>query len=229
MGAISGIRASKARLSLNKNLKDVENLLALHTFVGGTKKGRRHGLEALNKAAIVLITAFWEAYCEDIAAEALAHIVEHSKTADRLPNELKKQLAKELKTAQHELEVWKIADSGWKKYLSDRLDLLKEKRNRDLNTPKAAQVEELFHRSLGVVKISAGWSWKNMTPSGAAHKLDKYVTLRGVIAHRGSGSQSVKKSDVTNFFKFVGRLAANTGRDVNKHVRMVTEKPLWQR
>ena len=38
-------------------------------------RGRRYHLEVLNKSAIVLVTSFWEAYCEDIAAEGLAHIV----------------------------------------------------------------------------------------------------------------------------------------------------------
>jgi hypothetical protein len=33
----------------------------------------------LNKSAIVLLTAFWEAYCEDLAAEALNHVGDHRK------------------------------------------------------------------------------------------------------------------------------------------------------
>src|SRR5438309_5226988 len=113
---------SGARKSFDRNLGDIKRLVALHSMVGGTGAGRRYGLEVLNKSAIVLITAYWEAYCEDIAAEALAHIVAHARSSDVLPNELKKQLAKELKQAPHELELWKIADRGWKKYLSDRLE-----------------------------------------------------------------------------------------------------------
>jgi hypothetical protein len=64
---------SEAQKSLDANLKEIERLLALHTMVGGKTKGRRYGLEVLNKSAIVLITAYWEAYCEDIAAEAGRH------------------------------------------------------------------------------------------------------------------------------------------------------------
>ena len=128
-----------------------------------------------------MVTAYWEAYCEDIAAEAVAHIVKHTKSSSLLPEELKKQLAKELKAAPHELEVWKIADRGWEKYLSDRLEQLKEKRNRELNTPKTAQIDDLFFKALGIKTISASWKWKRMSANQAGAKLDKYVTLRDFV------------------------------------------------
>jgi hypothetical protein len=124
---------SKARSSLDENLGDIDVLLALHSMTGGDAPGRRYGLEVLNKSAIVLITACWEAYCEDLASEALAHIVKFSKSSDALPDELKRQIAKEIKGAQHELEVWKVADDGWKLYLTSRLGKLTEERNRRLN------------------------------------------------------------------------------------------------
>src|SRR5215831_424437 len=141
---------SEAQKSLDANLKEIERLLALHAMVGGETKGRRYGLEVLNKSAIVLITAYWEAYCEDIAAEALAHIVIHARSSNVLPNELKKQLAKELKQAPHELELWKIADGGWKNYLRDRLEKLREERNRKINTPKTDQIDLLFRQAVGI-------------------------------------------------------------------------------
>jgi RiboL-PSP-HEPN len=220
--------SSKARKSLDANVKDIGTLLALHAMVGGTAKGRRYGLEVLNKSAIVLITAYWEAYCEDIAAEALAHIVKHARSSDALPNELKRQLAKELKDALHELEVWKIADRGWKKYLSERLERLKEKRNWDFNTPKTEQIDRLFLQAIGITKISSSWKWpKKMTVKRATEKLDKYVTLRGTIAHRGKDSTSVKKAQAEDYLGFVQRLAGKTGGAVNSHVKGITRKALW--
>jgi RiboL-PSP-HEPN len=218
---------SQARKSLHANLEDIRRLLELHSLVGGKGVGRRHRLEVLNKSAIVLITAYWEAYCEDIAAEALAHIVKNAKSSAALPNELKKLLAKELKAGLNELEVWKIADSGWKKYLGDRLDLLKERRNWDLNTPKTDQIDKLFLHALGIEKISNSWGWKGMAVAQSSRKLDKYVALRGAIAHRGKGSATVKKSHVSDYFDFVQNLAGRTGGAVNKHVKAITNKRLW--
>ena len=81
--------ASRARQAFDRNVKDVQRLLQIHANVGGDAQGRRFGLEVLNKSAIVLITAIWEAYCEDLAAEALDHLVTNATSGSSLPKELK--------------------------------------------------------------------------------------------------------------------------------------------
>lgn len=83
--------ASQARSAFDQNAKDIKRLLSIHADIGGDSKGRRYGLEVLNKSSIVLITAFWEAYCEDIASEALQHLVTFSPSGLALPKELKKK------------------------------------------------------------------------------------------------------------------------------------------
>jgi len=54
------------------------------------------------------------------------------------------------KADQHDLAVWSLADGGWRQVLMDRLDGLREARNRRLNTPKAGQIDDLFFRALGI-------------------------------------------------------------------------------
>lgn len=185
-------------------------------------------MEVLNKSAIVLITSYWEAYCEDIAAEGLQHIVDHAPDAADLPKDLRKQIAKELERDLNDLAVWEIADDGWRDYLRKRLAALQEERNRKLNTPKASNIDDLFMKALGITKISDSWRWATkMTVARARNKLDKFVTLRGAIAHRGADSKSVRKAQVTDFFDFVQKLASKTGGKVNRHVRLITGKPLW--
>ena len=202
--------------------------LELHAQVGGDAPGRRYNLEVLNKSAIVLITAFWEAYCEDVAAEGLAHIVEHAKSASALPLELRKQIARDIRKDPNEIEAWKIADDGWRKYLADRFSELKEHRDRRLNTPKTANINELFRSAVGIEAMSNNWRGpKKMTAKRAGEKLDRFVELRGSIAHRGQSATSVKKSQVVDYFDFAKTLAERTGGVVNAHVRKVTGKPLW--
>ncbi|MES0166209.1 HEPN domain-containing protein [Mesorhizobium sp. M0027] len=221
--------ASKARTAFDKNAGDIRRLLELHQQVGGEARGRRYGLEVLNKSAMVLITAFWEAYCEDIASEGLESIVNNAKSADSLPTELKKIVAKKIKSNTHELEVWKVADDGWRQYLKEHLSELKEARDRRLNTPKSPQIDELFNSALGIEKISNSWSFaKNMTAKRASEKLDKYVSLRGAIAHRGKHDTSITKANVTDYFEFVTSLVSRTGGIVNRHVKRTTGKPLWK-
>lgn len=219
--------ASKARKAFDKNAEDIDRLMEIHRDLGGDGPGRRYRLEVLNKSAIVLITAFWESYCEDIAAEALNHIVKHSKSVDSLPKNIRKIVAKELKQDANELAVWSLAGKGWRKLLKDRLEKLQEQRNRKLNTPKAGNIDQLFLDAVGIKEMSTSWTWPKMTVVHARKKLDDYVTLRGGIAHRGAASQSCKKKEVDDYFAFVKRLVGKTGGRVNSHVKNVTGKGLW--
>jgi hypothetical protein len=219
---------SKARKAFDSNAQDIQRLLELHGDIGGKGRGRKYGLEVLNKSAIVLITAFWEAYCEDVAAEALDHLINHAKTSEALPDELKKEIAKKLKAEKHELEIWKISDDGWRTYLKDHRDEMKEARDRRLNTPKTAQIDELFKSAVGLKKISSAWFWaRKMNSERASKKLDKFVELRGAIAHRGKHETSVTKANVTDYFDFTKSLVSKTGGRVNSHVKKATGKGLW--
>lgn len=219
---------SKARKRYGDNALDVERLLKLHAESGGTSPGRRRGLEVLNKSAIILITSFWEAYCEDIAAEGLEHIVKHGASSDSLPIAIRQSIAKDLKADPNELSVWSLCGEGWKQVLKDRLERLQEQRNKRLNTPRTQNIDDLFLLALGLSSISSSWRWaRKMTVTRARKKLDKYVTLRGEIAHRGASAKSVTKAQVEDYFDFIKRLVTKTDSTVNLHARKVTGKLLW--
>jgi hypothetical protein len=217
---------SKAELAFQKNCADVDQLLKIHSDLGGTGPGRRK-LEVLNKSSVVLVTAIWEAYCEDVAAEALQYVVRHTKDAGKLPKELRKVVAKELKADLNEVAIWQIADKGWRKVLTGRLSTMQEERNRQLNTPKTNQIDDLFERALGLAEISRSWHWGRMSAGRASEKLDEFVTLRGAIAHRGSGSGSVTKHAVDDYYEHVKRLVAKTDARVGDVVKEVTGKAPW--
>lgn len=219
--------ASQARKAFDQNLKDVEQLLKIHADKGGFVQGRRFGLEVLNKSAIVLITAFWEAYCEDLAAEALKHLVSKARSGSSLPKELKKKLASDIKKDPNDLAMWDLADAGWKKRASEKLNMLMTERNRRLNTPKTAQINELFADSIGLPNISTIWYWKGMSAAQASRKLDDFVDLRGAIAHRGSTASSVRKLQVTEYLGHIKQLVSMTGGHVSTHVETATGRPLW--
>ena len=219
--------ASKAREAFDRSAEDVERLLEIHQDLGGDAQGRRYRLEVLNKSAIVLITAIWEAYCEDIAAEALDHIVNHVREASSLPKELKKRIAKEIKGDPNEIAIWDLADGGWKRRVKARLAALTVERNRKLNTPKSDSIDQLFVESIGLPAVSDAWRWRKMKTRTARKKLDDYVTLRGGIAHRGKGTSSCKKAQVEDYFDHVKRLVAKTGGKVNTFVRRLTGTSLW--
>lgn len=218
--------ASNARSAFDQSKHDVDRLLEIHSKLGGSEQGRRYQLEVLNKSAIVLITAIWEAYCEDIVAEGIEHLVKHAKDASALPKGIKKAIAKELKSDQHELAVWQVADNGWRTFLQSRLTQMNEARARKLNAPKTDNLDILFSDGLGIDEISKAWKWAKMSPAQAAKKLDDYVNLRGEIAHRGAGQKSVTKSHVYDFLNHVERLVRKTGKQVNKCVKDATGKEM---
>src|SRR5438067_4776739 len=84
-------------------------LLELHTEKTGTKPGRRFGVEILNKSAIVLVTACWEAFLEDCVSEAFAFMLAEVPDHSHLPKGLLKATAKLLKDDPNEIKVWDLA------------------------------------------------------------------------------------------------------------------------
>lgn len=218
---------SRARKAFDENIEDVERLLKIHGEIGGEEKGRRYGLEVLNKSGIVLITAIWEAYCEDLAAEALEHLVTNVSSAAHLPKELKKKIVSDIKSDKNELAMWDLADTGWQARVRARLASLNVERSWNLNTPKADQIDKLFDAALGLQSVSGAWCWKKMSVTTAKQKLDDLVTLRGAIAHRGSSSRSVSKVQVKDYLNHVKQLVAKTGGRVNTFVKQATGNPLW--
>ena len=66
-----------------------------------------------------------------------------------------------------------------------------------------------------------------MSTEQAKVKLDKYVTLRGAIAHRGTGAKSCTKVQVRDYFSHVKRLVGKTGGMVDFRVKRITGSRLW--
>src|SRR4051812_72765 len=58
------------------NMRETQRLMEIHTEVAGGGPGRKHDVEVLNKSAIVLSVACWEAFVEDLAELALRAIVD---------------------------------------------------------------------------------------------------------------------------------------------------------
>lgn len=218
---------SAARKAFDASCQDIDRLLKVHTDLGGKAPGRRYGLEVLNKSAVVLITAFWEAYCEDLASEALQHLVSHAIAADQLPEALRKQVAKELIRDPHELAVWQVAGDGWRQVLQARLAALKTDRDRKLNTPRTSNINELFEQAVGIQKISTSWLVAGHKAASAATRIDHFVTLRGEIAHRGKALRSVRRTDVVEYYELVKMIASKTGGRVNTTVKAATGSSLW--
>jgi hypothetical protein len=88
---------SRASDIFSESFKEVASLRDIHEKLTGTGPGYRPGMEVLNKSAIVLLCAIWEAYCEDVADESLSHLLAQSSDYSMLPKVLQKRVAKNLR------------------------------------------------------------------------------------------------------------------------------------
>jgi hypothetical protein len=68
-----------------------------------------------------------------------------------------------------------------------------------------------------------------MSSENACTKLNKYVSLRGEIAHRGRAARSCRKPQVEDYFAFIKRIVVQTETSVSGYVRKLTGRSPWPR
>lgn len=218
---------SNARKTLEANKDDLDRLWEFHEQEAGIKPGRKYNVDVLNRAAVVMVCAAWEAYCEDIVAEAIAIIVQDCNDPAKLPIYLKTHIAKQVKTSPHDHAPWDMAGDGWRTVVRTNASSATKKLTGSWNTPKTTQVNDLFATSLGIVDISSNWAWAKNSPDATKVKLDELVSLRGEIAHRLKPADSVHKKDGTDFYEIVCRLADIIDAEVHLVINMATTKTYW--
>lgn len=214
------------RSLLDDAVPDIERLIEFHAKETGSAPGRRRpDIQVVSRSAVVLICAYWEAFCEDLAAEALHHLADNASDGNSLPTDLKKTIKRILldeKKQKDELAIWRLAGDGWQTVLRDRADLLVNDDDRSLNTPKHVQVRAFFSENVGIANITTSWKWHKNDMERTTKRLDEFVTLRGAIAHRGSPQGGVLKKHATDGLDLVLRLAKASAKAVSDHLKKHT-------
>ena len=204
--------------SLNSNLADVRRLLQIHRNVAGNERGRKYGVEVLNKSAIVLLVACWEAYVEDLAKASFDRLLDAASNHSVFPMTVLTRASKPLKDSSDERAVWDLAGSGWRQVVETHRDTTLEKYVDRLNTPSAKNIDELFTSLLGIKSLSKSWSWSRLSSGKAVEKLSSLIDVRGQIAHRVEATESVRKGYVTSSADMISRLAVCSHNRVVKHL-----------
>ena len=206
------------------NLAEVEQLLGIHTALVGGGPGRKRNVEVLNKSAIVLVVACWEAFVEDLASAALLFMIENASNHLIFPKSVLERVGSKFSG----MNAWQLSGDGWKQALHDNYTEILAKTTGTLNTPRTAQIDELFLKTIGISKISGYWKWKGRNQLGSVTAIDALVTLRGSIAHRVQHSRSVRKKHVSDAVELISRLAAKSTNGVRTHVHACTGKYPWK-
>jgi hypothetical protein len=215
--------------SLVDNTKEVNLLTDIHSKIAGKDPGRKTGVEVLNKSAVVLLVACWESYVEELAAHAFSIMLKYAKQPSIFPTKVLTLASKEIKNDSDETRVWQLAGKGWKDILEQHKDNTLKKHLSVFNTPKTANINNLYLDLLGVKRISKDWNWATITSQKAEAKLDAIIALRGQIAHEVKTTESVHKELVVKYSHFIKRLAGLMSNSVADHMQSRTGKDPWVR
>lgn len=207
------------------NVKEVDHLSDIYAAVAPPGPGRKHKVAVLHKSGIVLLVACWEAFVEDLAGNGLAFVIQHAPDHSLIPEDVRERIANRLQGKR----AWDLAGDGWKQACRDHLKEVLARTIGNLNTPKTAQVDEVFEKVLGLRQISSKWSWRGRSTRATNNALDELVSLRGSIAHRVSAARNVRKSDVAEAREFLSRLAVKSHNAVNRHIASILGDPPWEK
>ena len=210
---------TEARVSFETNLEDVRHLFSFHTTLGGPGPGKKDpNLDVLTRSAFVMTTAFWEAYCEDVVIEVVKRLASDLKSPDQLPNGLKSHIAKTIAKDQHDHAPWKLAGNEWRQVVRDDIANVTKSEDRRLGGPSSTPVIDFFREMLGIKNISEAWRWSKNSPVDSRRRLDDYIQVRNLIAHRGSLSKTLRKKRAEDYADLVERLVERTDVRVIRQV-----------
>jgi hypothetical protein len=189
------------------NILEVKRLREIHKSLTGNLPGRKHNVEVLNKSAVVLLVACWEAFVEDLATAAFNFVLANAADHTSFPNDVLALSSRRLKAAADNREVWRLAGTGWRDVLVAHKDELFKDHIGKLNTPKPKQIDSLFASLLGIPSLSVRWRWHNVPAAKNITRLNELIELRGAIAHRVAASKAVHRKTIQEYLWFIYRLA----------------------
>lgn len=214
-------------VALRKNLGDITRLLELHARVASERGGRHATLQVLDRSAVVLLVACWEAYVEDLAVASFDWLLNRCDVAKAFPSRVRARASKHLRDSKDELAVWELAGDGWRGVLSKHRDESVQSVIGTFNTPRTAQVDTLFDSLLGMGRISSAWRWPAMPVQKARERLDQLVTMRGDIAHRVRHTRPLRRPEVDRSVEFINRLAIQSHNAIVSHLGRMAGASPW--
>lgn len=218
---------TSARAQYDEQRKEVDCLLSLHSELHKCRtksdtsvRGRRSAdLEVLHKSAVVLLTACWEAFIENILREAIGIIARDLQDTQELHEGLRKSIARATSaklsiTSKNDLFPWYFVGEGWRSLLLEYAEL----RVSELNTPDSSAVRSIVSMLLGIEDVTTSWGRQRKSSIDAAHRLDEYLSDRHSIAHGAPPTKKFNKSYVEAYIAFLDITVKKTQQQINKRL-----------
>jgi hypothetical protein len=206
---------SRARLNFERHLlRDVELLMEQHRQI---YQGPGRPLSVLTRSGVFLLCAAWELYCEDVLMECFELVVRETGEPMALPEGVRRTLAHAVKSEKNELAALRLAGDGWRAFLREKVRTKVEQ----LNTPNAANITDLFARSVGV----------DVHPFLDQHEaaLTAFISKRGDIAHRGAQAGHVSINDLAADYAYICALVRDLDNHLIDPIQGLTGRRPWNR
>jgi hypothetical protein len=168
------------------------------------------------KPVPMLLASIWESFNIRCVLEASMFIVGFTDNENQLPDELKRNIAKELKQDKHELAMWRLAGDGWKDVILNRT----EPDNLRLQSGKSHHIDEFYKATIGLINVSRHWKMGRLNTEAVTNQLDAHIKKRDLIVHRGQEIDSIE--ECWRFYGLVYELSLRTVMAVNKYVSSCT-------
>ena len=210
-----------------ENTEEVNRLVEIHQQVAGEQRGRKFGVEVLNKSGVVLLVACWEAFVEELARNSFNFLMKNASSPVLFPNRVLVLAGKSLRCDKDETSIWKLAGDGWKQVLKAHKEDVLRRYITPLNVPDSKRVDEFFEQLLGIRRLSSSWSWAGVSAGGTRRKLDELVTLRHEIAHSVKTRTPVYKATVIDRAHFIKRLAGVMSNRLREFLMERVGKEPW--
>jgi len=203
----------------SKLIVDVDKIISTHASINHSGQGRR-GLGHLTRSGVVMLCAAWEVYIEEVILESVLYLSTELQHPKELPKKVQKELARVVKESKHELKPLELAGEGWKTlYKNHARETLVT-----LNTPKSGNLDKLFYRFLGIEQLSSIWS-------NGVDGINQFVSIRGDIAHKGSGACYIQIAKLRSFKTLVEKCVVETDNYLAEYLRekIPRNRLPWQR
>ncbi|MFH0990240.1 MAG: HEPN domain-containing protein [bacterium] len=208
---------------LSDNLLDVRALVQIHEKISGLGPGYEHYFEVLNKSAIVLIVACWEAYVEDLASFSFDRILADVPDPKKWPQNVFALATKEIFKSNKPSRLLELTGNGW-------INLLKHHRDntiRRLHTPNAIRVDSLFDDLIGLPSLSSNWHWQGRSNEAAKKRLHDLLQLRHSIVHTVIAPKRIFKWNVSAAVDLINRLAVISSNRVREYLARKVNVTPW--
>ena len=210
---------------LTDHFRDVRALVRIHELTAGSGPGYKHNVEVLNKSAIVLIVACWEAYVEDLAFCAFDRLLSEISDPKKWPKNVFMLATKEIAKSGAPTRLLELTGDGWVSLLKRHRDLLIN----NLHTPSPKAVDDLFNNLIGLPTLSSAWKWQRRSDESAKKKLLSLLDLRHSIVHKSVAPQKVFKWNVVESIDLINRLALTSSNKVNEYLSTRFDFKPWLR